>query len=813
MMNKLFFLCCLTLISIPNFAKNYTISGIVKDANSGESLPSSNIFEKNRIIGINSNTFGYYSISIAEGKVDIAVSYIGYETQTLSFILSKDTIVNVLMVPQSEQLDEVAIVGNRYNKVTSTQMSMIDMPMQKLQRIPVLMGEPDVLKVLQLLPGVQSGSEGSSGIYVRGGGPDQNLFLLDGVPVYNASHLFGFFSVFHPNGIKSVKLYKGGFPARYAGRLSSVVDIGMKEGNMQKYEGEVSVGLIASSFSLEGPIKKDKTSFIVAGRRTYVDILSAPFIAMANKDQEYKTMGGYYFYDLNAKINHKFSDKSRLYASGYFGDDAFYVKDESEYNYEPQSSSNSVSKSKLGWGNKIAALRWNYLINNKLFSNTTLTFSNYNFYSEFFDKEESKSVDTGNNTYENRFKYLSGIKDYTAKVDFDYFLNANHTLKFGTNFTKHQFKPGAFLFSSQGSNQTKIDETFGNKSLFSNEINLFAEDDFELFPRLNMNVGLNLAIYNVGSKTYTSLQPRISSKYQINSNMSIKASYARMAQFVHLLTSASISLPTDIWVPVTSRFAPPLSDQYAIGWAYNLTQSFVLSIEGYYKDMRNLLEYKDGASFANVGSGWEDLVEQGTGRSFGGEFMLEKNVGKTTGWIGYTLSKSDRQFEELNGGKVFPYKYDRRHDLSLVMTHEFSKRIDVGATAVYGTGNAVTLGINEYDAMQIPFSPNDYYYDYQPNKITDYNGRNSYRAPSYVRFDIGVNFRKQKKHGIRTWNISIYNASNRKNPFFLGWDEKYTNTVTNDTSGNPIYMEQTKRVLKKYSIFPIMPSISYSYKF
>ena len=807
MLNKFFFLCYLTLISVSGFAKNYTILGIVKDTKSGESLPSSNIFEQNRQVGINSNTFGYYSMSVTEGKVDLVVSYIGYETQFLSFLLSKDTVVNVFMTPQSEQLAEVAIVGLKHNKVTSTQMSMIDMPMERFQRVPILMGEPDVLKVLQLLPGVQSGSEGSSGIYVRGGGSDQNLFLLDGVPVYNASHLFGFFSVFHPNGIKSVKLYKGGFPARYAGRLSSVVDISMKEGNMQKIEGEVSVGLIASSFSLEGPIKKDKTSFLIAGRRTYVDILTAPFIKIENKGKESKTSGGYYFYDLNAKVNHKFSDKSRLYLSGYFGDDAFKIKDE----YAPVSGYNSISNNKLGWGNKIAALRWNYLINNKLFSNTTVTFSNYKFYSENNDNNTSSSQ-SQTTTDNSRFKYVSGIKDYTAKVDFDYFLSTNHTLKFGTNYTRHQFKPGAYLFSSSGTNQSTIDKTFGNQSLYSNEINLYVEDDFELFSFLSMNAGVNFALYNVGSKTYTSPQPRISTKFQINGDLSVKASYARMAQFVHLLTSASISLPTDIWVPVTSRFAPPLSDQYALGCAYNLTPSWVLTIEGYYKEMRNLLEYKDGASFASFGAGWEDLVEQGTGQSFGGEFMLEKNIGKTRGWIGYTLSKSDRQFEELNSGKVFPYKYDRRHDLSIVATHEFSKRIDVGATLVYGTGNAVTLGMNQYDAMQIPFSFEEGY-QYYPDRIVDYNGRNSYRAPDYMRFDIGANFRKQKKHGIRTWNISIYNTTNRKNPFFLKWEEKNVAMVTNDAGGNPIYYNATKKVLKKYSLFPIMPSISYSYKF
>jgi outer membrane receptor for ferrienterochelin and colicin len=584
MLKRYFFLFSLIMLSISLFGNRYTISGLIKDANNGESLPSSNIFETHRQLGVNSNTFGYYSITISGGDASIEVSYLGYVTQTFSFVLSNDTVINVLLSPHSEQLDEVAVIGNRQNKVLSTQMSMIDMPMEKFQRVPVIMGEADVLKVLQLLPGVQSGTEASSGIHVRGGSADQNLFLLDGVPVYNASHLFGFFSVFHPNGIKSVKLYKGGFPARYAGRLSSVVDISMKEGNMQKMEGEVSVGLIASSFSIEGPITKDKTSFIVAGRRTYLDVLTAPFIAIENKGKEEKTSFGYYFFDLNAKVNHIFSNKSRLYVSGYLGDDGLRSADE----WSLRSDYNTVEKDRFGWGNQIAAVRWNYLLTNKLFSNTTLTFSNYKFYSE--SKEELTSseyyyvVGKGDSQVIinsiNSFKYFSSITDFSAKVDFDYFLSPYHTLKFGTNYTRHRFKPGVNLFSSGATNQPAIATSYGNKAMYSNEFNFFLEDEFELFSFVGINAGVNLAMYNVGTKTYYSPQPRLSSKFQVTGDMSVKASYARMAQFVHLLTSANIGLPTDIWVPVTARFAPPTSDQYALGWAYNLNSSLVLTIEG-----------------------------------------------------------------------------------------------------------------------------------------------------------------------------------------------------------------------------------------
>lgn len=813
MLKKFLFFFSLIILSANVFGTKYTISGIVKNANSGESLPATNVYETNRQIGVNSNNFGFYSITVSGGEVEMVVSYIGYTTQTLSFLLSKDTVINVHLSPQSEQLGEVSVFGSRQNKVTSTQMSMIDLPIEKLQRVPVIMGEPDILKVLQLLPGVQSGTEASSGIHVRGGSADQNLFLLDGVPIYNASHLFGFFSVFHPSSIKSVKLYKAGFPARYAGRLSSVADINMKEGNMKITEGETSVGLIASSFSLEGPIKTDKTSFLVAGRRTYLDVLTAPFIAMSNKGKDSKFSGGYYFYDFNAKINHIFSNRSRLYLSGYFGDDGFRAKDD----WNPSANYRSLQKDRFGWGNKIAALRWNYLINNKLFSNATLTYSTYNFYSKNKETNSSFAYDYVARkdmwqTHTTSFNYFSKITDLSAKADFDYFFSRGHSLKFGANYTRHRFKPGVNLFSSEATNQVSINNRIGNRYLYSNELNFYLEDNFELLNFIGVNAGANVALYNVDTKTYFSLQPRVSCKFQIAADMSVKGSYARMAQFVHLLTSANISLPTDIWVPVTERFAPPTSDQYALGWAYNLNRSLVLTIEGYYKEMHNLLEYKDGASFASVGQGWEDLVEQGTGTSVGGEIMLEKKLGKTTGWIGYTLSKIDRQFENLNLGKPFPYKFDRRHDLSLVITHEHNKRFDWGATLVYSSGNAVTLGVAEYDAMPIPFI-SDFDYDYQYSKIVDYNGRNSYRAPDYLRLDVGANFRKHKKHGVRTWNVSVYNATNRKNPLFLRWDDKNMGYNTVDDNGVVVTVRELKRVLTKYSLFPIIPSVSYSYKF
>jgi len=799
-MRSLFLFLFLSLLFVQVEAQKHIVSGYVTDAESGERLIGANVYDKNSLGGCISNNYGFYSLSHEEGPLELLVSYIGYEQLSINIYLAGDTSVNWDLSLSSREIEEVTVVGSSQSKVENTQMSMIDIPIAKLQKIPVLFGEADVLKVIQLLPGVQSGTEGSTGIYVRGGGPDQNLFLLDGVPVYNASHLFGFFSVFNPDAVKAVQLYKGGFPARYGERLSSVVDIRMKDGNMKKYQGSFSVGLIASKFSLEGPIIKDKTSFIISGRRTYADLLARPFIALANSDMEGNFTGGYYFYDLNTKINHKFSDRSRLFLSAYMGKDLAYGRDKYEdknqvglgdrYRYTDEFG--------LGWGNIIAALRWNYVLTNRLFSNTTITYSRYIF--DVHSESKSKNLST-RETNLDFFKYFSGIEDVTAKIDFDYYPSTRHSVKFGSSYTYHNFKPGIIRFKIDYEEEsTGIDTTFGNDKISANEVVAYIEDNITLTSWLKVNAGLHFAMFSVQNTNYASLQPRISMRALAGDNLSFKASYSRMAQFVHLLTTSNISLPTDLWLPVTSKFEPPVSDQIALGTSFKLPKELDGSFEVFYKTMDNLLEYKEGASFLGTGSSWETKVEKGRGWAYGGELLIEKTLGKTTGWIGYTLAWTNRQFENLNFGRVFPAKYDRRHDVSIVLTHEFSDRFDIGLTWVYGTGNATTLGIMNYPPPGIPGYSNYYFY----SDLTEYEGRNNYRSPSYHRLDAGLNFHKVKKHGVRTWNISVYNAYNRKNPFFIDWD--YDDAYI----GGNYYR---KKVLKQYSLFPIIPSISYSYRF
>ena len=785
-----------------------TVSGFVTDAGSGERMIDATVYERASFAGTTTNNYGFYSLPLPAGKAELIVSYLGYRPDTLVVQLSRDTVINFSLVMLSSEIAAVTVTASgRRAKIESTQMSMIDIPVEKFLKLPVIFGEADVLKVIQLLPGVQSGTEGSTGIYVRGGGPDQNLFLLDGVPVYNANHLFGFMSVFNPDAVKSVQLYKGGFPARFGERLSSVVDIRMKEGNEKEFHGNVSVGLISSKLSLEGPIIKDKTSFVISGRRTYYDILTRPFIMKFNENQNDKTNAGYYFYDLNAKINHKFSEKSRLYLSSYLGRDRAYMRHTSRSSYQSEEEEKRFEYKDdfgLGWGNFITALRWNYLITNKLFSNTTLTFSKYDF-----DVTIESSVEDLNSKAKgvDYFKYFSGIEDVGAKTDFDYYLSPNHSVKFGAGYTYHHFKPGitTFRFDPGIIGETGLDTVVGDMKVRAGEFIMYAEDNIDLTPKLKMNAGVRLSLFNVQDTSYFVFQPRLSLRYIATNDLSFKLSYSKMGQFVHLLTTSAVSLPTDLWLPVTKRYEPPVSHQVALGSGFLIPGDLEVTVEAFYKTMDNLIEYKEGAFFGGTGAGWESKVEKGRGWAYGSELMVEKSYGKLTGWIGYTLSWTQRKFENLNYGNTFPAKYDRRHDVSLALTYKFNDRVDAGLVWVYGTGNAATLGASQYPGGNL------FAYDSRYDMITDFPGRNNYRLPSYHRLDLGVNLHKQKKHGVRTWSFSVYNAYNRLNPFFVYWGERWVEEPDPDNPGGMIYY--SKPELRKVTVFPIIPSVSYSFKF
>ena len=779
------------LLSSASFAQKFTVSGYLRDAETGESLIGATLVHPKTLSGSSANTHGFYSLTLPKDSVSLVYSYVGYQPVTMAFFLRSDTVLNINL-QSSTLLNEVVVRGTKADEIhESTKMSTLTVPIDQIKALPAFLGETDILKILQLMPGVQSGNEGSTGLYVRGGGPDQNLMLLDGVPIYNASHLFGFFSVFNADAINHVELIKGGFPARYGGRLSSVIDINMKEGNMKKIRGEGSIGIISAKATVEGPIVKDKTSFIVSARRTYIDVLARPIIRSQAKKQGGSANAGYYFYDLNLKLNHIVNPRNRLYFSTYFGDDKAYAKTKDRYTQGLTTVAVNDEFS-LRWGNVITAARWNHVFGPKLFSNVTTTYSRY-----LFDiaqqYEEIRS--TPGLAEENDFsgiKYHSGIRDWAAKIDFDYLPSPNHFIRFGANNIWHEFSPGVLAYRSSEEGDT----TLGANVTRAFEAAAYVEDDWKVSKNLKINAGIHTSAFSVDNTWYHSIQPRISSRLLLTDNLSFKASYSSMTQFIHLLSNVGIGLPTDLWVPSTARIKPQQANQVAIGFAQTYQSQFEFSLEGYYKKMSNLIEYKDGASYLDIEGDWQDKVAtSGHGKSYGMELLMQKKTGAVTGWIGYTLSKAVRQFDELNFGKEYAYKYDRRHDISLALTHEWNKRMDFSMVWVYGTGNAITLPIATYEGASFEVGSRNF----SNSPATYYGDRNSFRMRSYHRLDLSFSWWKDKKWGQRKWTFGVYNAYNRLNPFFINLEQD------RQGSGNSKFIQ--------YSLFPVIPSITYSFKF
>jgi len=800
---RLLSIICMMVVTTVNVysQETFTVSGYITDQESGETLISANVFEAKNSAGSVSNLYGFYSMTLPKDSIYLSFSYIGFQPQTVGIYLDSDVELNI-QLSSSVALQEVEIVANRASEAIQekSQMSVIEVPIAQIKKMPALLGEVDVLKALQLLPGVQSGGEGQSGLYVRGGSPDQNLILLDGVPVYNVNHLFGFFSVFNADAIKDVKLTKGGYPARYGGRLSSVLEINMKEGNMKEFAGAGSIGLISSKLSLEGPIIKDKASFIVSGRRTYIDLLARPLIKRGLSQNEGQSgNAGYYFYDVNAKVNYKISDKDRLYLSTYFGDDQFFF----ETNEEIENEYSQAINTELGWGNLTSALRWNHKWSNRMFSNVTATYTKYNFGT--LVGTDNRSFDqSGVEEDRNAFAagYDSGISDWALRVDFDFIPNPNHYIKFGGLGIRHSFTPGEFKLdatvASQGQTLFALDTIFGQQNVNTLEYNVFVEDDHRITPTLKANYGLHFSGFNVNETNYVSLQPRISLRQLLPGDVALKASFATMRQYVQFLTNENIGLPWDQWLPTTKDVKPQDSWQVALGVAKTIGNDYEVSIEGYYKEMKNLIAYEDGASLFSLDP-WESQVTQGEGKSYGAEFFLQKKFGKFTGWAGYTLSWSWRRFDDKNFGEWYPYKFDRRNDVSLVGIYELSDRINLAATWVYGTGNSVTFADSRVPILvDTEFFGNETFVDY-------FKSRNANRLPSFHRLDVNIDFIKQKKNHKRIWSIGAYNAYSRKNPFFVQFESDFKQ------QDDGTFAEET--VLKQYSLFPIIPSVSYRFEF
>ena len=772
----------------------HTLSGYVEDAASGEKLIGAVLYEPTLQKGATTNRYGFFSLTLPAGPLKVVVFHIGYQSDTLATRLDQDLQLTIALQPTPLEMGAVQVEAERLDPIQEqSQMSVVQVPIRQIKNAPVLMGEVDVLKTLQLLPGVQSGAEGMSGLYVRGGSPDQNLLLLDGAPVYNASHLFGFFSVFNANAIKNVQLTKAGFPARYGGRLSSVLEVDMKDGNMKTFEGEGSVGLIASQLTLQGPLRKDRTSFIVSARRTYIDLLIRPFLPSNNK-------GGYHFYDLNAKLNHIFSPNSRVFLNVYGGDDRFWSDIEEEDTGDNYREKDAIAAN-FGWGNITSTLRWNYLFSNQLFGNLTAIYSRYQL-STAVDHRSTTTLDGERETDTLRLRYRSGIRDWGLKLDFDYIPNPAHYIRFGGSSTLHTYSPGAAQIKVNPADGAPEDTTLAAQITDALEYSLYGEDDVRLTDRLKANVGLHTSGFLVNDEFYTSLQPRVSTRYLLPSDWAVKASYALMRQYIHLLSNSTVGLPTDLWLPATERVRPQWSRQFGVGLARQFKDQYEFSLEGYYKTMTNLIEYREGASFL-VGFGenedWQDKVEIGRGWSYGTELFVQKKRGRTTGWIGYTLSWTKRRFDRLNQGRTFPYRYDRRHDLALVLTHQLKQSTNFSLTWVYGTGNAATLPVARYHGYRghsvggreiwIP--------DIPPYETQIYGDRNSYRMSAFHRLDLGFNF--GDKHG---FGLGVYNAYNRKNPYFIYFDDDYDPNTTD-----------IKRRAKQVSLFPLLPWLNYRFKF
>ena len=764
--------------------EKFTFNGYVKDSISGETLIGANVLAKETGKGVSSNQYGFFSVTLPKGTYVFTCSFVGYRTMDFNLSLEDNKQQDIALIPQNYIVESVTVsTRRRDNNVKDAQMGKIDLSMSTAKALPALLGEVDILKTLQLLPGVRNAGEGNSGFYVRGGGPDQNLIILDDAVVYNTGHLFGFFSVFNADAIKNVSLIKGGIPAQYGGRLSSVVDISMKDGNMNKTQVDAGIGLIASRFAIQGPIVKDKASYMISARRTYIDALVKPFIS---KDNDFYG-SGYYFYDLNAKVNYKFSDKDRLYLSGYLGKDVFDFKN------KKRSFNTSIP-----WGNSTATLRWNHIFNRKLFANTTVVYNDYKF-----------SVSARQNDF--FIKLSSGIRDLNAKVDFDFYATPEHKLKFGAQFTYHTFLPNV-LTAEQGG--TTFEPNNSNRK-FANEYAFYLQDDWEIGKKIKLNYGLRYSMFQqVGAytrfetdangnkldstmygpgktvKLYGGLEPRATLRYALDETTSLKAAITRNLQYIHLVSNAGSTLPTDLWVPSTLLVKPQISWQYAAGYFKNFNNNmFESSVEVYYKNMLNQIEYKEGYTPSLKDP--EEEFTFGRGWSYGAEFFVNKVKGKLTGWVGYTLSWTYRKFPFLNDGEKFVAKYDRRHDMSVVGSYELSKKWKISSVFVYGSGNAVTV-------------PERFYFI--NGVLTQQNSTiNAYRLAPYHRLDFSAILtpvHKKKRKYTDSWVFSIYNIYSRQNPYFIYFDQ------TGNVLNGDLEVEA-----RQVSLFPIIPSVTWNIHF
>jgi hypothetical protein len=749
-----------------NGQDKFTVSGKISDALTGEDLAGASVYKEGTTTGVSSNSYGFYSLTLPRGNHKLSISYIGYAGGTREISLDKDLTLNIKLDPAQTLLEEVIVSTERSNRnITSVGMSIEKLDMKQIETVPVLFGEKDVLKTIQLLPGISSVSEGSSGFSVRGGSVDQNLILLDEAPVYSASHLLGFFSVFNSDALKNISVFKGGIPAQYGGRASSVLDISMKDGNNQAYSVSGGIGLISSRLTLEGPVIKDKMAFIVSGRRSYADLVGKGTGLLDNDIT-------LYFYDLNAKMNYTINDNNRVYLSGYFGKDDFGFSDIG-----------------MQWGNSTGTLRWNHLFSSRLFSNSTLIYSNYDY-----------GFNIGSDA-----DLTSGIEDAGFKQDFTLYKSPGSTLRFGLSTTFHTFNPGKLRVGTSKISEIVLDQKQAAESA------IYLSDNHKLNKKISAEYGLRLSMFNqLGAgwsniynqsnlktdssyftagkvmQTYLRFEPRISVNYQFSESSSVKASFNRMAQYLHLLSNSTSGQPTDTWIPSTTYIKPTIASQFALGYFRNFSgDSYELSVESYYKYLQNVTDYEDGTNVI-LNENIEAYILSGKGRSYGTELYLKKRSGRLNGWVSYTLARTENKIEGINNSGWYPSKYDKSHNFSVVINYQPRKRLSLSASWVFYTGNAVTFPSGKYE-----FGEKLWPY---------YTERNGYRMPAYHRLDLNVHIKgKEKKRFESAWDLSVYNLYNRHNAYTITFRESETVTGTTEAV--------------RLSLFGIVPAVTWNFRF
>lgn len=796
----------------------YTLSGFVRDSVSDECLINASVFDRISGQGGVTNNYGFYSLTLPPGQVSVSTSYVGYAPVEQTFVLDRDTLIDLLLSPRS-RLSEIVVEGNDpHGLVSEAQLGKMILTPKEIRQVPALLGESDLVKTLQMTPGVAMGTEAMASLYVRGGNADENLVLVDGNPIYQIGHLGGLFSAFNPDAVKLAGFYKGSIPARYGERLSSVVDVHTRDGDMYHYHGSASIGLIAGKLNLSGPLVKGRTSFNIALRRTWFDVLSGPAFALANKigSTHNDIHVRYAFHDLNVKLNHLISDRSRLEAGLYYGDDFLKVHNAySDFADDKEHPTDEHERFKWRWGNLASSLGWNYRVNYKLFTNLSLFYSRYR--SKVDTENERLWGKDAAGEWVNRSareeRNRSRIEDMGGRFQVEYMPGAGHHFRGGGEYIFHGYRPESrkeYAVYRDDVTQSVWNGGYAAASDDGHELAVYAEDDWELSARLKFNLGLRFSYFHTDGKGYAALRPRLALRYRFLPAFSLKASYAEMNQYVHLLSETYLAIPSDLWLPVGRRIQPMVSRIGSVGIYSDFLKGFDCSVEGYYKTMDHLLEYREDKYLLPTVSHWEDQVTEGSGRSYGLEAMVKKRAGRLTGWVAYTLSWSDRLFPQLNRGRRFPSRFDNRHKLNVASAYKLSRKVELTAAWTYASGNWQTVPIEEYHEGEMngkDYASWEYPFDLGITQVGFYtDSRNNVQLPAYHRLDIGVNLYRPKKKGrMGIWNFSLYNAYCRMNPVSVRLYQS-----------NPfpqMWASSKIRQIQTFSLLPVIPSFSYTYQF